>query len=206
MSDMKTGLVKQAFDFAMSVDSAAAKAEIEALREKFPRKSNRSLAKKLIRRARWWATGCGVGTGIPANPWIMVPAALVDVGAVFRIQVVTACRIALLYDPTFLDSDEPPSELLVPIFGVRLAGEVVKEAVGKGGMGLTRVAIRKYLSKEALKKVQRIALKYFGIKVTQRAVITKTLPIIGGLIGGGWNYGEFSLVMNRVIAYFEKDS
>lgn len=37
-------------------------------------------------------------------------------------------------------------------------------------------------------------LKYFGIKVTQKGVVTKTLPIVGGLIGGGWNYIEVSVV------------
>lgn len=70
-------------------------------------------------------------------------------------------------------------------------------------MGVTRVLIRKYLSKETLKQFQKIMLKYFGIKVTQKAVITKTLPIVGGLIGGTWNYIEVGQVQKRTIDYFD---
>ena len=73
----------------------------------------------------------------------------------------------------------------------------------RGGMGLTRVGVKKYLSKEALKTLQKIMLKYFGIKVTQKGIITKTLPIVGGLIGGTWNYVEVSGIKKRAIKYFE---
>ena len=64
-------------------------------------------------------------------------------------------------------------------------------------------AYEKYLTKETLKQFQKIMLKYFGIKVTQKGLITKTLPIVGGLIGGTWNYFEVSGIKKRTINYFE---
>ncbi|HXF07365.1 MAG TPA: hypothetical protein VNK45_02395, partial [Candidatus Acidoferrales bacterium] len=55
------------------------------------------------------------------------------------------------------------------------------------------------------KTFRKIMGKYFGIKVTQKGIITKTLPIIGGLIGGTWNYIEISGIKKRIIKYFEGD-
>ena len=55
-------------------------------------------------------------------------------------------------------------------------------------MGVTRVLVKKYISKETIKQFQEIMLKNFRIKVTQKAVITKTLPNTGGFIVGIWNY------------------
>jgi hypothetical protein len=45
-------------------------------------------------------------------------------------------------------------------------------------------------------------LKYFGLKVGQRAVISKSLPIVGGLIGSTWNYAELRIVGRRAYDYF----
>jgi len=70
-------------------------------------------------------------------------------------------------------------------------------------MGGTRAAIKKFLAGNALKQFQKVMLKYFGLKVTQRGLITKTVPIIGGVIGAGWNFGEIHLVGRRVYRYFE---
>jgi hypothetical protein len=85
-----------------------------------------------------------------------------------------------------------------------MGSQFARELGIRGGMGVTRAAIREYLSKQTLKAFQKIMLKYFGIKVTQKAVITKTVPIIGGLIGGLWNYIEVNQIKSRTISYFEK--
>ena len=42
-------------------------------------------------------------------------------------------------------------------------------------------------------------------QLTQRAIITKTVPIIGGAIGGAWNYTEIRMVGKRAIAYHFDD-
>jgi len=45
-------------------------------------------------------------------------------------------------------------------------------------------------------------LKVFGKRVLQRTFITKTVPIVGGVIGAGWNWIEIKLQGKRVIRYF----
>ncbi len=189
---------------ALTVDVAKEQRFVNELRQKYPSASKRDLAERLIARPKWWATGFGVATGLPANPWVAVPAAVTDVAAVLRTEVILAVRIALLYEPEYLSDGETPYELLVPILGARMGSEFLREVAVRGGMGVSRAAVRKYLSKETLKHFKRAVLKYLGLKVTQRSVITKTLPVVGGVIGGTWNYFELKSVGQRVVAYFEQ--
>ena len=140
---------------------------------------------------------------MPANPWVALPAATLDVAATLKIEVLAAARVAVIFDENFFDDEDAAWELLVPIFGINVGSQLVRQAGIRGGMGLTRAGIKKYLTKETLKQFQKIMLKYFGIKVTQKGLITKTLPIVGGLIGGTWNYFEVSGIKKRTINYFE---
>ncbi|WP_394842287.1 hypothetical protein LZC95_35095 [Pendulispora brunnea] len=82
-------------------------------------------------------TAVRFGTGLSVNPWAAVPAAFADTGALLRIQLVLAAKVALLYNETYLDDNEPPFELLVPIMGSRVVGELLRELAMRGGMGRT---------------------------------------------------------------------
>lgn len=143
--------------------------------------------------------------GLPANPWVAVPTATADVAVTLKTEVTAAARTAVIYDDRFFEDEDAQWELLIPVFGLNVSSQFARELGIRGGMGVTRAAIKKYLSKETLKQFKKIMLKYFGIKVTQKGIITKTLPIVGGLIGGGWNYIEVGRIRGRTIKYFEKN-
>lgn len=196
-------MMMRALGVALNVDPASAKGDVRALRAKYPSLSREELARKLISRARWQGAALGVATGLPSNPWVAVPAAMADVGGLLRIQVAMAARVALLFDERYLDGNDPPYELMAPIMGGRLMSEMGRELAIRGGMGVTRQAIKKVLSKGTLKQFKRLMLKYFGLKVTQRSLITKTLPLVGGAIGGTWNFIEVKVVGERAYAYFD---
>ncbi len=202
MADESTALTK-VLEWVVEIDPPAIIASVKAEREKSPGASNRKLAEKAFSSARWKATSTGFATGLPSNPWTAVPAATLDVAVTLRTEVAAAARAAVIYDENFFDDDDAKWELLIPIFGLNVGSQALREFGIRGGMGVTRAAIKKYLSKETLKQFKKIMLKYFGIKVTQKGVITKTLPVIGGLIGGGWNYIEVGRVRKRSISYFE---
>lgn len=202
MSDESKALTK-ALEWVVEIDPPAIIASVKAEREKYPDVSNRKLAEKAFSSARWKATSTGFATGLPANPWTAVPAATLDVAVTLRTEVAAVARAAVIYDENFFDDDDAKWELLIPIFGLNVGSQALREFGIRGGMGVTRAAIKKYLSKETLKQFKKIMLKYFGIKVTQKGVITKTLPVVGGLIGGGWNYIEVGRVRKRAISYFE---
>lgn len=204
MSEENRALMK-ALEWVVDIDPPAIAASVAAERNKNLGISNKQLACKAFSKARWKATSTGVMTGLPANPWVAVPAATTDVAITLRTEVYAAARTAIIYDDTFFDDEDAKWELLIPVFGLNVGSQFAREIGIRGGMGVTRTAIRKYLSKETLKAFKKIMLKYFGIKVTQKGVITKTIPIIGGLIGGGWNYIEVGRIKSRTIAYFENN-
>ena len=184
MDNESTGLAK-ALEWVVEIDPPAIIASVKAEREQFPELSNYKLAKKIFSSARWKATSTGFVTGLPSNPWTAVPAATLDVAVTLRTEVAATARTAVIYDENFFDDDDAKWELLIPIFGLNAGSQALRELGVRGGMGATRAGIKNYLSKETLKQFKKIMLKYFGIKVTQKGVITKTLPVVGGLIGGG---------------------
>ncbi|HIF9239786.1 TPA: hypothetical protein ACX6RC_002316 [Photobacterium damselae] len=202
MGENNKALTK-ALEWVVEIDPPAVVASVKAEREKYPKLSNQELAEKAFSVARWKASSTGFVTGLPSNPWTAVPAATTDVAITLRTEVAAVARAAVIYDENFFDDEDAKWELLIPIFGMNVTSQFAREVGIRGGMGVTRAAIKKYLAKETLKKFKNIMLKYFGVKVTQKGIVTKTLPIVGGVIGGGWNYIEVGLVRKRTIAYFE---
>jgi hypothetical protein len=202
MANDQKALTK-ALEWVVEIDPPAIVASVKAEREKYPNMSNKKLAEKAFSSARWKASATGFATGLPANPWTAVPAATLDVAVTLKTEVAAVARAAVIYDENFFDDEDAKWELLIPVFGLNVASQAFRELGIRGGMGVTRAGIKKYLSKETLKQFKKIMLKYFGIKVTQKGVITKTLPIVGGIIGGGWNYIEVGRVKKRTITYFE---
>lgn len=187
----------------LAIDRDAERRYVQALQARHPELSRDQLIERLTRRARWWGAGVGFVTGVGSNPWAALPAALADVTAVLHAEVRLACRIALLFDPQFLDDPEPPYELLVPIFGTRAASELAGRAVIQGGRAVTQRMLQGLLARGGALQLRNWMLKYLGLRVTQRGVVTKLVPIVGGVIGGSWNYAEMSIVAGRVQRYFE---
>lgn len=120
-----------------------------------------------------------------------------------RMHMHAAATVACIYDPYFLDDPLAPYELLVPVFGASVASQVLREAGVQAARHITRQLVRRFIRRNMLKLVKRVALKYFGKKVTQKLIVTKTVPVVGAVVGGGWNYGEMKVTGKRVIDYFE---
>jgi hypothetical protein len=196
-------LMMRSMELAFAIEPEEVKTYVAILTERHPQKTRRELAEHMIRRARWWGAGFGFATGIPSNPWVAAPAAITDMSAVLRTEILLACRIGLLYDSHLLDGPDPPYELLVPIIGGRAASEALGRLVAISGMHITRKAILKILQNSGAKQFMITMVKYFGVRVTKRGLIAKTIPIVGGLIGGAWNYAELRFVGERVCKYFE---
>jgi hypothetical protein len=203
MTDETMALMK-VLEWVVDINSAAIAASVAAERNQHPGLTDKQLAGNAFSQARWKAISAGIATGLPANPWVALPAATTDIAVTLKTEVYAAARTAIIYDESFFDDEEAKWELLIPVLGLNVGSQFARELGIRGGMGITRAAIREYLSKETLKAFQKLMLKYFGVKVTQKAVITKTLPIIGGLIGGAWNYLEVNQIKSRTISYFEK--
>ena len=195
------GKLMKALSWVVEIDVPALKASIEAERQSTPNITNEKLIDRCFTKATWKATTAGFLTGLPSNLWIALPAATADVAATLKAEAYAVAKASLIIDEHFFDDEDAQWELLIPIFGINLGSQFMREFGVRGAMGLTRVAIKKYLSKETLKILKKIMLKYFGIKVTQKGILTKTIPIVGGIIGGTWNYFEVKGVKKRTKLY-----
>lgn len=196
----------RALDLTLAIDRDAERAYVSALRERHPEFSREQLVAHLTRRAQMWGAGVGFVTGVGSNPWAALPAALADVTAVLRTEVTLACRIALLFDADYLNDPEPPYELLIPILGTRAASELVGRAVIVGGREVTQKLIRDLLAHGGVIRLRQWLLTQLGIRVTQRGIVTKLVPVVGGIIGATWNYAEMAIVAARVCRYLEGQS
>jgi hypothetical protein len=198
-----SGALQGIFDWATAIQPDSARAAVQKLRARRPRATPRQLAETVVRRTRLQTGAVGVGTGLPSNPWLAGGAGLVDAGVALRLHVMMVAQIGEIYDPGFLDDPEAQGEVLVPLFGIAAASKAVKKGAVLGGMGATRQGVRRILTGSRLRAFRNWVLKCFGQTVGQKVVVTKMLPVIGALIGGGWNFAETSLVGKRAIRYFE---
>lgn len=201
---MDDAVMLKALEWVIDVDVAEARASVDAARARRPNATPRELAEAIFSGTAWKAAATGAVSGLPANPWVALPAAVADLTVVLKLEVNAVARVALAYDPTFFDDEDAKWELLVPVLGLNTASQFLRGVAVLGSMGVTRQAVRSVLSKGTLAAFKRVMLKYFGMRVTQKALITKTLPIVGGLIGSVWNWYEIRAVRCRVIAWFEQ--
>jgi hypothetical protein len=203
---MSKDALSNVLGWVVGINDGEAADDVKRLRAKYPTATNENLARRIFATARTKATSVGVLTGLPANPWVMLPAAIADLATVLRIETEAVARVALLYDPSFFEQPDAAWELLVPVFGIDALSQFLRDLGVLGSMGVTRQLVRQYLSKETLRSFQKVMLKYFGMKVTQKGVLSKSLPIVGSVIGGGWNFAEVTILTKRTIAYFQNRS
>jgi len=67
---------------------------------------------------------------------------------------------------------------------------------------VTRSALRRSIAKGAVGRVFELAAKFLGVRVTEKAVLTKAVPIVGAGIGATWNWVEVRAVGKRAIKYY----
>jgi hypothetical protein len=193
-------LVK-AFSWATTVDPEACKAIAEAKRRTMVGKTPREVARAIVSSYARKGGLEGFVTGLPTNLFIAFPGALADAGVLLRFFATMSGTLGYLANPDYFDDPDWRHDLLVTLAGAATIGKIFQEL----GMNFSKQAakqlIRKYISKEFLRALKRWVLKWLGKKITQRAIITRALPIVGGLIGGAWNYVEIRTVGGRLVNY-----
>lgn len=185
-------------------DPEACRQKAEELRSTFPDASPEELADRLIRQAKVLLAAAGGGSGLVANPLAAAPLALAETGVVLKTEANLVGSIVALLEPDVLkDPGLFTTEVLAIVFP-NAASQALREFTTRAGQATSRTLIRKYLSKGVLKALQRFALKYLGLKLTQRAIITKTVPLVGAGIGATWNWLEVQRVGRRAVEYYRE--
>ena len=174
-----------------------------ALMARRPGLSREALAREAISSAQTWAAGAGAATGAAANPLIAVPAALADMAAVLRIEGTMAGTVAALIDPASLDD---PAAFQADILAVVFPGAVsqaLRQLGVRWGQRITKQVIRRYLTEGLIKSVTRFSSRYLFVHLTEKAIVSKTVPLVGAGIGAGWNWLEVKAVGRRALNYYQ---
>ena len=184
-------------------DQAECRNAAAALVARHPDLSREALARHAISSAQTWAAGAGAATGAAANPLIALPAALADMAAVLRIEGTMAGTVAALIDPASLDN---PAAFQADILTVVFPGAVsqaLRQLGVRWGRRLTKQLIRRYLTEGLVKSVTRFSSRYLFVHLTEKAIVSKTVPLVGAGIGAGWNWLEVKAVGTRALHYYQ---
>ena len=166
------------------------------------RELRRKIAEKIVAEYAKKGAVAGFATGMPANIAASMSLAVVDTGTLLHFYSKINAMVGYLANPHYYQEDGWQDDILVILAG---ASQVLREIAIEGSKHTAKTLIKQYVRKGALKALQRWILKWFGKKVTQRALIAKTIPIVGGGIGGTWNYLEVKVIGNRIIKYHFDD-
>jgi hypothetical protein len=169
-----------------------------------PDKTPEDLARLAIGSAQAWAAAAGGATGAAANPLIMVPAAIADMAAVLRIEGFMAGTVAALLDPDSLDDPKKFQADVITIIFPGAVSQALRQLGVRWGQQITKGLIRRYFTESLLKSVTALASRYLFVHVTEKALVSKTVPLIGAGIGAGWNYLELKAVGNRAVRYYQQ--
>jgi hypothetical protein len=185
----------------MVPDPQACRDAADKLRAAHPHESADQLARRAVDEARLQAMAVGAVTGLATTPITMVPAAVADMAAMLRIEGLMAGTIAALIDPEAVDKPTLRADLVGVIFPGAVS-QVLRQVGVRAGEQTTKGLIRKYVTEDLAKTVVRLAARHVGVDLTRKAIMEKTVPLIGAGIGAGWNWVEVGAVGGRAVRYF----
>src|SRR4051812_37834344 len=177
-------------------DTDDCRSAAQELRLTDPNATPQELALRAVKDSRKWAASIGAATGIAASPVTMLPAAVADAAAMLRLEGKLAGTVAAILDPESLDKpDAFRRDIILAVFPSALSQALRKVGV-RAGEQATKKLVARLIGKEAGKELAERATKFLGIRLTEKAIATKTVPLVGAGIGAAWNWLEVQAVGN----------
>jgi hypothetical protein len=158
-------------------------------------------ARAAVQSARKWGAAAGATTGLAASPITMLPAAVADMMAMLRIEGRMAGTVAALLDPESLNDPAAFRRDIIRVIFPGAVSQALRKVGVRAGEHATKQLIAKYASRALMKEMGEQAAKRLGVRLTQKAVATKAVPLIGAGIGGAWNWLEIQAIGRRAIEY-----
>ena len=203
---MPLSSVADYLDWVISFDVCKVRQEVELLRRRFPEATTYELAEQAFSDVRLQVITAGAAMGLAANPLVSVAGALADLSVTTRAQLFAAACAAELLIPGFLDTDTARHELILPVLGGSVISQLGAEFGLKAAQTATREFVVRFINLRGLRVMNAVLTRVFGRRVTQRALITKTVPLVGCVIGGAWNAVEAEVIRNRTLRYLTDQS
>lgn len=165
--------------------------------------NNNKAAKAMIKNQVVKCTTSGFLTGfggIITLP-VTIPA---NVGSVLYVQMRMIACIAYLagYD---LKSDQVQTLVYACLAGVAVT-DVIKQAGIKFGIKLTNATIKKIPGKALIKINQKVGFTFITKAGTTGIInLSRVVPVVGAVAGGGIDYFETKAIANRAYKWFFKN-
>ena len=183
-------------------DATACRIAAGELRKELPGRTRAQLARVVVFRAKRAAATAGAATGLASSPITLAGAAAADAAAVLKIEGKMAGTVAALLDPESLDDEEAFRADVVAVVFPGLASQALRAMGVRGAQRFTKGLLRGKVGQGLLKGVAKQAAKVMGAHLTEKALLTKTLPLAGVAVGGGWNWFEVGRAGDRAIRYY----
>jgi hypothetical protein len=183
---------------------AALRRDVKELRVHYDGESDLDLARRVYAGLAWKSSVMGLVIGVPGHPAIALPLAFAEAAMGFRMQVIAACKVALIYDPDFFFPGETGAqalERLKPLFGgsVRAAPWAKLEDIT--GKKLALEIFQRVAGRSLQNAARKGLVNLVGSKAGQR--VLRVVPIVGAVVGAAWNAIEACTRGERIIAHFE---
>ncbi len=195
----------RAVEWALSVPADSCRRRVDRRRVEEPSAEGRAIAERMVKASAWQAGVEGFVTSFGSNVLIALPAALGDLLTMLHFYARLTAEIGYLADPNYFEDPAWRIDAYAMVLGPKVFSRMARE-IGVGvSKHVTTIGARKVLSEEVIMGLQRWVPRWLGSRITQRGLITKTVPIVGGFVGGVWNYVEMRRIGRRIIRYHFDD-
>lgn len=176
----------------------------------------RPIAEDCISAERLKATSASFAAGLPGNPFAAIPLALADGTQYFAFMLRTMQELAYLYGWNDLHDengifDETAKNKLMILTGCMFGVQGANVAVTKVSQMMAATAGKKIaqqaLTKGALYPIVKKIAGILGVKMTKQIfgkTISKSIPFIGGFVGGTITYASFGPMAHQLVKELEK--
>lgn len=183
------------------IDIAISKSPMKA---QIPVREIDKLADDVIKFERNCVSGISAALGVPGG-WAMVATIPADIAQYYGYLLRATQKLLYLYGFPEIDTNEQNSKFddetmntLIICFGVMYsvagANNALKAMAKALGVGVEKQLLKKALTKGTLYPIVKSVSKWFGVKMTKEVFagfFKKSIPILGGIIGGGITFLSF---------------
>ena len=166
--------------------------------------SLRNKADKIIAASTTSTSLTSFAAGLPGNPVAMIAAGGADVVQYFGFALNMAQKLAYLFgdDDLFSSDMDQLSEqtqnriiaYLAAMLGVSGAATLILNVTAKASEAIGKKVAAKALTKTAWYPIMKKVTASIGVKITKQTVgkvVTKAVPVLGGVMSGGITYVTF---------------
>ena len=190
------------------IDIAIAESPMKA---KIPLQEIDKLANEVIKFERNCVSGISAALGIPGG-WAMVATIPADIIQYYGYLLRATQKLLYLYGFPQIDTEEQGSKFddgtmntLIICFGIMYgvagANNALKAMAKALGTGVEKQLMKKALTKGTFYPIVKSVSKWFSVKMTKEVFagfFKKSLPVVGGILGGGMTYLSFKSCCDKL--------